>query len=503
MVLGLRAARGYLDMGMDAIPLYPLSKRARSLSWQRVEPSVQWEKATEADNIGIRGGGALALAFFDSDDKIKPTWHNVVDFLWGLGLEPGSYPVDTTAHNGRRVYLSLMGELDGDSRNFNDDFGAGEFRYGPGALVVVPPSELPDGIYQHESGDLRNIPRIHVRDILPILSNQVVKTREERRILKPSRRALALLQGQGVETYSTRSEAEQAIVTSLVNSGYDFSEVLGLFESYPAAGKFRALWNDDPKKAIRWLQGSFDKAAAFVESQQSPARETALSLLQYARSIAWPGLTGSTDRAVYLAHLSIAIRAAKLTYSAGSRELAELAGVNSKTAAKANHRLIADGLLSLATPAIATLANQYRLEYQERYTPYKSVRECTTHDTQSHDAFRRQGLGKAAGEIYAALLEEPGQTLGQLVKKTGRGKMTVWRALRRMSKMADTFTGEFMPMVEHDGETWRALEVDLDKIAHIVGTAGIGRKQKALHARERAAHRRDMETGKITEGVRE
>ena len=271
------------------------------------------------------------------------------------------------------------------------------------------------------------------------------------------------------------------------------SDVIDLFYTNPAAGKFRELWNDDPNAALRWLRTSFETAAAFVNSHQSPARETALALLNRARSIPWPGLTGSTDRAVYLAHLSIAIRAAKTTYSAGSRELAEMAGVNSKTAAKANHRLITSGLLSLTTPAIATLANQYSLEFHNGYTLYKSVRECTTHETQNHDAFRRQGLGKAAGEVYAALLLEPGQTLGELVEKTGRGKATVWRALTRMLKMADTYTGEYLPMVAHDGDKWRALEVDLDQIAHIVGSAGIGRKQHELHARERAAHRRGLE----------
>ncbi len=497
MALGQAAAREYLDLGMDAIPCYPLSKRARLLSWQRVPASVQWEAATEADNIGIRGGGELSLSFIDSDDKIKPTWDNVVNFLWGFGLEPGSYPVDTTAHQGRRVYLSLIGTLPGDYRTFRPDFGAGEFRYGPGALVVVPPSELPDGIYQRESGDLRNIPRIRVHDLLPILTNQIITApKEQRPLLKPSRRALALLRGQGIETYSTRSEAEQAIITSLVNSGFDFSDTLGLFESYPAAGKFRELWNDDPKKAIRWLRTSYETAAQFVNANQSPARETALSLLHHARSIAWPGLTGSTDRAVYLAHLSIAIRAAKLTYSAGARELAELAGVNRHTAEKANSRLSAAGLLSLTTPAIkgAGLANLYRLELRDCTTPYK---ECEgvgySRNLTNHDVFRRQGLGKAAGEVYAALLEKQGQTLGELATKTGRNKTTIWRALIRMLKMADTYTGEYLPMVEHDGDKWRALEVDLDHIAHIVGSAGIGRKQKELHARERAAHRRGLE----------
>ena len=61
MLSGLAAARGYIESGLDAIPLYPLSKRARLLSWQRVEPSLQWESAGEADNMGLRCGWRAGL----------------------------------------------------------------------------------------------------------------------------------------------------------------------------------------------------------------------------------------------------------------------------------------------------------------------------------------------------------------------------------------------------------------------------------------------------------
>lgn len=494
-------ARDYLDLGLDAIPLQTLSKRALLAGWNKLSPTVQWESASNDNNIGFRCGGELSLAVLDSDDKKKPTWPSVVNFLWGFGLEPGSYPVITTPTGGKHVYLSLIGHIDGDYRNIQPDFGAGEFRYGPGSLVVAPPSEIPVGSYILSHGDLRSLPRIKVTDILPILSNKAINAgREARTSRKPSRRAIALLRGKGVDSFPSRSEAEQAILSSLANLDFDFSDVLELFLNFPAAGKFNELYSKNPRGAVRWLKGSYQKALDFVSTHETPAKQSARMLLHWALSNPWPGRTGSSDRAVYLAHISIALRSAKLTYSAGSRELAELAGVSRQTTEKANMRLCANNMLSLETHSIAQLSHVYRLILHNCTTPY---RECEGVDKGcnliNQDVFRHTGLGKSAGEVYAALLESPGQTLSELAKRTGRNPVTVWRALTKMSRMVDFETGELLPMVEKDGEKWKALLVDLEQMAHIVGTEGALERQKALHHQERAAHKRGLELTKPEE----
>jgi hypothetical protein len=66
-----------------------------------------------------------------------------------------------------------------------------------------------------------------------------------------------------------------------------------------------------------------------------------------------------------------------------------------------------------------------------------------------------------------------------------------------MSKLADPLTGEYLPMVESDdGEIYYPLPVDLDLVAHAVGTAGKGERQRKEHAKERRLHQRSLAFGK-------
>jgi hypothetical protein len=54
-----------------------------------------------------------------------------------------------------------------------------------------------------------------------------------------------------------------------------------------------------------------------------------------------------------------------------------------------------------------------------------------------------------------------------------------------------------LPMVASDDrETYHALPVDLDRIAHTVGTAGAGERQRKEHIRERRLHARSLADGK-------
>jgi hypothetical protein len=56
----------------------------------------------------------------------------------------------------------------------------------------------------------------------------------------------------------SRSEAEQSLITSLINAGHDFASVLALFMRYPCAGKFSELRVESEKKAESWLRHSYD-----------------------------------------------------------------------------------------------------------------------------------------------------------------------------------------------------------------------------------------------------
>lgn len=114
----------------------------------------------------------------------------------------------------------------------------------------------------------------------------------------------------------------------------------------------------------------------------------------------------------------------------------------------------------------------------------------------NHDVFRHGGLGKSAGQVWQVLREHPA-TIDELALITGRHTKTVERALDRMTKLSDPLTGEYFPMVaSDDGEIYHFVPIDLDHIAHAVGTAGKGERQKKEHARERRLHQRSLALGK-------
>jgi hypothetical protein len=489
------AVEEYTLLGYDTLPLRPGTKEPHSRSWQSREPYRMWRSAPPDSNVGIRCGGDTQIAIVDCDEKKRPgTFAAAQQWLAGLGCLPGDYPVVQTASVvGRQIWLRFTGGLPGNLRLLSPEVGAGEFRYGPGAYVVAPPSQVGSVVYTLQDGDYRQLPRLVLADIWPILGNQDTTPALEQFALRIPRRALSLMQGKNVDKYSSRSEAEQSILVSLANAGHGFDSVLRLFLTYPCAGKFAELYTNSKNNAIRWLRKSFEAAVEWAQSHESPERQFAKSAISWAQSRAWPGRTGSVDRLVYIAHATKALQAGRRSYAASCRDLAELAGIGRMTATRATHRLCSYNLLWVERVAVADCANVYHLQEIELggTLPHPQfVRRCPTW---SNDAFRFRGLGKAAGEVWDLLTNDGPMSVYDLVVRTGRHKKTIERALALMAGMMDPVTGECLPMVENNGDQWRAVQgVDLDHVAMIVGTAGIGKKQRDQHNRERWAHRRSL-----------
>lgn len=474
-------------LGFDTIPLKPGLKDPARRAWQTTDTFRQWRDIPQDSNIGLRGGGEASAAFLDCDEKNHPgTYENALRWLASLGYTPGEYPVIQTASLiGRHIYLNFAGTIPGNSRNLSPEFGSGEFRYGPGAFVAAPPSIVDGRSYALIEGDYRQLPRVTQSDILPILSDKDLTPGFS--LPHIPRNAAYLLHSQGIDRYPTRSEAEQALILSLINAGHDFNSVFSLFMSNPCAGKFAELRSKSEKTAIRWLHQSFTEAQNFAQSHNSKARQTADDAISWATSAPWPGKTGAVDRSIFIAHASIAYKAGAMSYAASARTLAELAGVSHMTATRSTHRLIATQLLELQREAVTDCANIYQLGHTVTLPKYSIVRKCNT--MSSLDAFRWRGLGKSAGEIWVSLQDEPSST-DALARITGRHKKTVCRALERM---------QTLEMVQHVGDVWQALPVDLDAIAERIGTAGIGERQKEQHRRERRIHRRELELGRNNE----
>ncbi|MBL6983018.1 MAG: bifunctional DNA primase/polymerase [Anaerolineales bacterium] len=497
----------YGDLGFDTVPLTPGSKKAYAHGWEKRSSHRLWSVAPPKANIGIRGGGYAQVAFIDCDSP--KTFETASRWLSGLGYEEGDYPlVRSASGGGRHIYVNFLGNLPGDWRKLSKDFGAGEFRYGMGAYVVAPPSMVTGGkTYSLIKGDLRQLPRLTLEDILPILGN---KDTSSEKATKIPRRVIPLLFGKGIENYKSRSEAEQSILTSLINAGFSFAQVLSIFNQNQCAGKYAEMRTKNPQKAEFWLQKSYTESYAWANAHESEERQKALDVIAWAESTSWQGRTGPSDQLAFIAAAQIAYKAGRLSFSASCRDVAEGAGIGRTTGAKALHRLVSDHqLLELEKKAVGDCANVYRLNTDNAKLGHSlstlSVRRCPSYVT--HDVFRKgkgkRGLGKAAGQVWQ-ILQFTSANIDELTEKTGRNKRTIKKVLDRMEQIIDRKTGEIFNMVEQrEDNRWIALPVNLDEVAVVVETAGTMERQIKQHARERQEHRRSIEKSQLTKQNRE
>ena len=339
----------------------------------------------------------------------------------------------------------------------------------------MPPSVHPSGAVYKFINKPPSIIRVPSLDALDWLGLQPAGKK------KIPRKGRSLLQGDLHYQYESRSEAEQAIVTVLFNAGFCFDEMLALFKSYPAAGKFREIEAvKGSMAATLWLRTCFEKAKNWC-AIDSPARRLARTTQTYAERVPWPGRTGSSDRAVFLAHLNLAHRGGLDVYHASSRELAEIAGCRQLTASKASRRLREAGHIELVTPASFPYANRYRLAEKTKFDPLPHMVLYGMDRSSSFllpDAFRQGGLGRPAFEILRAL-EGEGLRPKELSQKTGRHVQTIRKSLKRLHEFGYT---------KNLQGKWYGVpveKIDLPELARKVGMSGARKKQREQHKAER------------------
>ena len=171
------------------------------------------------------------------------TFENVTRWLDGMGYHLGSYPVVRSASGvGRHVYVNFTGRMLGSRRNFVSQFGTGDFRYDAGAFVAAPPSTVDTGSYTLIEGDLLHLPTLSLADVRTLVNvaddEPEAVTDENPPVM--SKKALAIAYGNRdvIEGYKSHSEAEQALIMSMVNSGFDFQAIKRTFDKRPCAGKY-------------------------------------------------------------------------------------------------------------------------------------------------------------------------------------------------------------------------------------------------------------------------
>jgi hypothetical protein len=474
--VSLRAiAEDYHDHGLSVVPAFPRSK-VPCVWWKAYQyerPSVVEREAMfsfESNlNIGVVCGAAsnnLAIIDAETEAAFQDQLRRVT--LAGFG----NTNVIRTRRGG---HIQLQLPVPVKPKSFKHQ--GFEIR-AQGQFVVLPPSIHPSGTTYTFINQPSTIIRVPSLDALDWLNLEAAPEKEI------PRRARYLLQGEMRGRYDSRSEVEQAIISSLCVVGFSFEEVLAIFRSYPAAGKFREQEAKNPALAAQYLRTCFNNAREFCATD-SPARQRARTTQVIAEAAPWPGRTGSSDRSVFLAHTTLAHRSGQPTYHASSRDVAEIAGVERKTATRASRRLAKRGFIELVQPATFAYANRYRLPEKTKLTPLTHMvlpRVGSTSSFSLPDAFRQRGFGRPAFEVLTALGKGP-LAAKEIAWATGRHVQTVRKSLLRLRQFncAEKLCGKW------SGKP--VSEINLDDLARSVGTSGARQQQKEKYRAERLRRR--------------
>lgn len=485
----------YLCTGYDPLPIRAGTKIPIAKGWSYRSPTEQWSSIQNETNIGLRCGGRKSLCVIDADDKKKPTSNLIRSYLASLGFQYGMYPEVRTPSGGYHFYFSSPSSYEQNIFLLKEDFGAGELRFGQGAYVVAPPSSLQNGIYKLVNGDFKNLPYIEFSDLLNLVRDPLIlhDPQTENRI---PRNAYNLFNGIGIENYKSRSEAEMAIMFSFANANTPFNIVLKNFTQYSFPGKFYENYQKNSYQATAKLKSEYQKATRFCKRKNSENYNLILELINQISAQIINGNSKSTDRSVLLAHLRIALRIGKTTYSASIRSIAELSGVSDKTALVATKRLEKYGYIRLVKNWVANKSNIYQIQVHNFNTSSQVLEDMHTKcDTLSEDLFRYQGMGKSGFFVYHSLLIAQ-LSVKELSKSLHLHRSTISRVLQKLRMIYDFSSQNPIPMVEKSGMKWKANPINITDAAKLIQCDGIKERQFRKHQAERRLHRLSLTRGR-------
>lgn len=463
--------------GVLSIPLQPNSKMPVS-QWLHIDPAEQWRQADGRQaNIGVLCGNGLAVVDCDDAQAVD----NVAARLRSLGL---ALPAVATPSGGRHAYLKVCDAPAGFTmQRLAAPVGKGELRV-RSCYVAAPCSSVDGRPYAFVNGspeDLLRLRPVAWRDLLWLCRAQpshVLPTEPPLRLVRRSlpqctERLFALLaqaaRGTAVLRYCTRSEAECAVVAALILAGWGEQEIEAEFAKRQP-GHYREMGQHRRAYLHRTYRRALDDIAA------TPPRPAILDAYRAAHGMAWPGRTGSTDQAIYLALLAVAWQFARWTVAVSLRDLSEHAAVSIDTASHALTRLGAAKLIDRERDECAhpLAAHTYRIG-QNKGTTVTYVRHwCIQNGYQ--ELWAQARLGKIAGAVYAALSMQP-QAVATLSARTGKHRNTVARALARLWQQQ---------LAEPSRNGWIQGPARLSDVASDLRAPQTANKRRQHHELERA-----------------
>jgi len=445
-------------------------------------------------NIGVECGRA-SKGFFviDVDDRNQYRKHKTeLDAL----IKTGAPVVETK--RGFHIYTRCPQAM---GRAFEKIEGIDFKKSGH---VVAPPSLLETGQLYLFREELKEIPFLELEQI-PFKSRERITPgtdliRTESGILIPyderphgiPMRLFQALDGNKGE-YSSRSEADQALITYCVNNGWTAENIIYLFEVHATK---ETKFKEKGKHGYSYLKTCYSNAVEYLTNNRTAIdRQLDALTLWTENKDNWKGRTALTDQAVFQAFLQIARRTGKVSdIYASIREIAEAAGIGKNTASKALERIPFLKLLrkdiDCFKPAVWSIETPKQILSSVPKRDIPSQSPCIKGFELNHDLFRLHGIGKNGRSILASLNSKEWRTLKEIIALTNFPRRTVHRKLERMQAV-----GLIEIKAHLNGRLFRRIEnADLDKAAEILGTAGTLKRQKAKHKIERGAYRKAFET---------
>jgi hypothetical protein len=476
-------AQDYAAHGLTCIPAIDKIPAIKVEPWLVQPPSDYMRNAMFSEpglNIAVICGAASG-GFFQIDCETEREFDRQYELCHQAGIS-GTW-IDRTPSKGGHLWFRLPYAVK--TRGLKNDVEV----LAQGRITIAPPSVAHskiDGSLQPYTFAQRTpqILTLESSDQVHWLNLEKVSLSTTWRALP--RKARKLLDGKDVDRYETRSEAEMAIVVCMVNAGFIYEDIRHHFQNNPAAGHYASLQYSDKNHAEAYLRHTYNEARTWC-ANVSPARRNALELLKHAQSMPWHGRSGSSMRAVFIAHCGLSYRSGGPTYHASARDLAEWAGCDKTTAATATRRLLASKVINPVQESSFTFAGRYSLPDARSLEKQTNSRTLTNKACEGvsvfrlfllPEAFRPRGLGRSAYEVLQALGAGP-LTAPQLAANTGRNVKTVRDALKRLKKHG---------LVAKTGKYWRgrAIEdIDEDQLTRAACMRGAASAQKERHTADR------------------
>lgn len=512
----------YDAAGMATIPVHPNRKHPVLPAWQVTPPVEQWAEVggrAFKGNIGVRpGNGHVVL------DADAPAVSEAINqWLEGLGLSDRTLQ-NTTPGGGTHTHLRARDV----PRGFNWSrlaIGPGELR-ARNAYVVAPCSQVDGRRYSFLPGrQLEAFPgqpelawvdlkwlvttgQVDKPDLSAPPVRLVYRPMPERaaRLLRwlpdahkgqsiPKRLSLNEETGELVTTatYASRSEAEAAVVAMLILSGWSFDQIRATFEERQPAHYAAHATN---KARLRYLEHVYQRVLTHLAT--TPERVQVAEWYQQAETADWPGRTGSSERAIYLAVAAKGWQFNTTTPVVSQREIAEHAAMARVTVNRNLPTLVRGGFLQPLRAARAPREpNAYQLY---PYEPLPTSNPATTDQPSTTvtngnslgispvregrvaELWGYNGLLKSGGEVYAQLCRGGEYTVSQLAQLSGRSVKTVKRALLRLAEY-----GLAQPASEsaRGVESWRVGEADPRDVAEQLDAPQRAERRRWQHEVER------------------